>query len=159
MSSHLSSEQFNDTLHGLPSAEVSRHLDRCGVCAQELASLGGALIDLRSSAAAFAEQQRQRSVAAPAMKHGLPGFVWALGAAALAVSFAAPLALTHRNAVRGTVHSQGASVSVAISDEALLDSVQKDLSSGVPAPMLALAGTSTSTSTSPDSNTDQRKYE
>lgn len=161
MSSHLSSEQIDAVLHGQPSHDVSRHLDRCTSCAEELASLGGTLGDLRSSAGAFAEQQRPLAVIGST--RALPQFAWALGAAALAalaLSFAAPLALTHRDHAPAARNAETPAITVAVSDEALLDSVQNDLSSSVPASMLPLSGTSTASSDSSTvQNTFQRKYE
>ena len=158
MISHLSSEQLDSALQGRPTYDVSRHLERCGSCAEELASLGGTLADLRSSADAFATQQKPFAAVTSPLK--LPRFVWALGAAALAVSFATPLALTHRDHVPVAVDSEIPAVTVAVSDEALLDSVQSDLSSSVPDSMLPLAGTSTAAADSTTAqNTPQRKYE
>jgi hypothetical protein len=139
MMSHLSSEQLDGVLNGEVSQDASQHLGSCVQCAGELASLREVFGNLREATSAAAEHHRRYVSTAAARR--VPRMAWGLVAAALFMSVGAPLVVRHRNAsvVAGNV-SQGPA---AISDDALLDGVQADLSSSVPDSLLPLAGTST----------------
>jgi anti-sigma factor RsiW len=142
MNSHLSSEQLECALHGPPSREVSLHLAACAECAEEVVELREALGNFRVAAAASAERHYRLAAApaAPAARR-LPRVAWAAAMSALVLSIAAPIAL-HRRTVTPRVTGNVAEHS-AVSDDALLNDIQNDLSSSVPSPLLPLASTST----------------
>jgi len=151
---HLTSEQMESTLSGQPSEEAARHLDDCARCAGELAALREVFGNLREATAASAEHHRRFVSTAGARR--VPRLAWALVTAMFFVAAVTPVAMHYRTipvAVQGDV-ATGADAT--ISDEALLDGVQNDLSTSVPASMLPLAGTSPSTTDSADSTAAQR---
>jgi hypothetical protein len=153
---HLTSEQVESTLSGRPSPETARHLGGCEQCAGELAALREVLGDLRMATAASAEHHRRFAPTTTARR--VPRMAWALATAMLFVAAVTPVAVHYG---KGPVTAPGeaaARETATISDEALLDGVQNDLSTSVPASMLPLAGTSTSTTDSAaDSGVAQRK--
>ena len=87
----------------------------------------------------------------------MPRMAWALATAMLFIAVGAPLAVHHRNVTPEVTGNVSEHADATISDEALLDGVQNDLSTSVPASMLPLAGTSPSTTDSADSTAAQRK--
>ena len=153
MSQHLSSEQFDAALAGEPTTAATRHLRECAQCEQEVAATRGVLSDLRSQATYVAE--RHGRLSSRRGRPRVPVIAWALAAAGLFMSAGAPLAVHYYGAA-------GAGVAVApgpaaMSDEALLNSVQDDLSSSVPEPLLPLAGASSSPSSSTGSSNLRNK--
>lgn len=150
MNSHLSSEQVDGVLNGQPSPDAAAHLSGCVQCAGELASLRSAFGNLRQATSAAADHHRRSASAAKSRK--MPRIAWALATAAVVVSIAAPVVLHRRADVPVAVDGGRVVTPEPISDEALLNSVQNDLSS-VPESLLPLAGTSTN-STNP---TERRK--
>jgi hypothetical protein len=146
MNSHLSSEQFDGVLSGRPAQDAKLHLNGCAQCAGELARLREAFGDFRETASLVADKHRLLAVISTPRR--VPRMTWGLAAAVLFVSFAAPFAVHRRPAT--PVVGPAAQAPVAMSDEALLDNVQNDLSSSVPESLQPLAGTSTnSTDTTP----------
>jgi hypothetical protein len=143
MNKHLSSQQIDDALSGRPSQTTALHLDACEACAGELAALRETLGNFRVATTAAAAHHRRFVAATP---RRLPRMAWALAAAALFMSIAAPVAV-HRRSVTPIV-APGSQDSATVSDEALLSDVQNDLSSSVPESLLPLAGTSTNTTKS-----------
>jgi hypothetical protein len=150
MNTHLSSEQLDGALNGQPSMDAAQHLSGCMQCSGELASLRQTFGNFREAAVATAEHHRR--FVSPATSRRVPRMAWGLAAAALFVSIAAPLAVhRHTPPVVGQVAPKA---SETMSDEALLDNVQNDLSASVPGALLPLSGTSTN---SKNSTSDQRK--
>ncbi|HZL26079.1 MAG TPA: hypothetical protein VFC39_06075 [Acidobacteriaceae bacterium] len=153
---HLTGEQMESTLSGRPPEEAARHLGGCAQCAGELATLREVFGDLREATAASAEHHRRFASIAGARR--TPRMAWAMAAVVLFAAAATPFAMHHRQAPRVARVGAAASADATISDDALLDGVQNDLSTSVPASMLPLAGTSTSTTDSAaDTAAAQRK--
>jgi hypothetical protein len=152
---HLTSEQMESTLSGQPSEETARHLGDCARCVGELAELREVLGSLRQATAMSAEHHRQYG--STAVTRRVPRMAWALATAMLFVAVGAPLAVHYRGVTSVVPGNVPMAPDATISDEALLDGVQNDLSTSVPASMLPLAGTSTSTTDSADSTAAQRK--
>jgi hypothetical protein len=140
MNTHLSSEQLDGVLGGQASQDAKLHLSGCAQCSGELASVRETFGNFRETASAVAEQHRL--LAATSTPRRVPRMAWGLAAAALFVSIAAPFA-THRRVAVPAVEP-AAQVPATMSDEALLDNVQNDLSSSVPESLLPLAATSNS---------------
>jgi hypothetical protein len=154
---HLTSEQMESTLSGRPSEETARHLGGCVQCAGELAALREVFGNLREATAASAEHHRR--FVSPTEAQLVPRMAWAMAAVVVFVAAVTPVAVHHRSANRAAQVGVAAAADVTISDEALLDGVQSDLSTSVPASLLPLAGTSPSTSTTDsvaDSSAAQR---
>jgi hypothetical protein len=139
MNTHLSSEQFDGVLSGQASQDAKLHLSGCAQCSEELASLRGAFGNFREAASAVAEQHRLLAVTSTPRR--VPRMAWGLAAAALFMSIAAPFTVHRRVAV--PIEGPVTQNAVTMSDEALLDNVQNDLSSSVPESLLPLAATST----------------
>jgi hypothetical protein len=152
---HLTSEQMESTLSGCPTEEGARHLSGCVQCAGELAALREVFGDLREATAASAEYHR-RFVSTPVTRR-TPRMAWAMAAVVLFVAVATPVAVHHRQAPTVVHVGAAANADATISDEALLDGVQNDLSTSVPASMLPLAGTSTSTTASAVDSADAQR--
>jgi len=137
MNSHLSSEQFDGVLSGQPSPDAKLHLSSCAQCSGELASLREAFGNFREAASVAAEKHRLLAVTPTPRR--VPRMAWGLAAAALFVSIGAPLAVHRR--VTAPVAEPVAQAPATMSDEALLDNVQNDLSSLVPESLQPLAAT------------------
>ena len=152
---HLTSEQMESTLSGRPSEEATRHLGDCAQCAEEVTALREVFGNLRQATAASAEYHRRFVSTAGARR--VPRMAWALATAMLFIAVGAPLAVHHRNVTPVVPENVSEHADVTISDEALLNGVQDDLSTSVPASMLPLAGTSPSTTDSADSTAAERK--
>jgi hypothetical protein len=144
MNLHLSSEQLESMLHGEPSPEAAQHLSGCVQCSGELVSLRQAFGNFREAATATAEHYSRST--SPVVARKVPRMAWGFAAAALFVSIATPLVVEHRNA--SVVAVKVPQPTPSMSDEALLNSVQNDLSSSVPESLLPLAGTPTNTTNS-----------
>jgi hypothetical protein len=153
---HLTSEQMESALSGQPAEETARHLGDCARCVGELAALREVFGNLREATAVSAEHHRRFVSTVRARR--VPRMAWALATAMLFVAVGAPLAVHHRGVTSVVPGNVTTGPGATISDEALLDGVQNDLSTSVPASMLPLAGTSTSTTDSAaDSTAAQRK--
>ena len=138
MNSHLNSEQLERVLAGRPSYEVSQHLGKCARCVEDVASMRVVLGDFRSAAAGSAEYHQ--NFAEPVAAVRVPSTAWVLASVVLFAAIAAPFAVRHQEPVPSVVVARAPD---AISDEALLDNVQNDLSASVPESLLPLAGTFT----------------
>ncbi|NYF79603.1 hypothetical protein [Granulicella arctica] len=151
-SHHLSSEQMEALLSDAPLAETPLHLSTCPQCSAEVAFLLAALDELRTSAIACAEHHRCKAVLA-VHHHRSPRLAWTLAIAATLACIVAPLAVYHKRAIPVEITVPSEQAQAKILDEALLSSIQNDLSSSVPEPMLPLVATSTYTSiTQPTGN-------
>jgi len=154
---HLTSEEMEALLSDLPATvralDRSEHLKVCAQCSAEVESLRGALEDLRTAAVASAEHHRRVAVM-PAPSHRTPRMMWTLLAAMVLICIAVPLTVHQRHAgvtmVSAPVQAPQATVSVAVTDEQVWNSIQDDLSSSVPKPLLPLAAASTDSTTSTD---------
>ena len=146
MNHHLTPEQLNDLLlaPGVipPNTQVERHLRACSVCSDELLALRASLASFRSAATSFAHQQSTLAprAAAPAPSSRLLTFRGPLSwAAAAAIVVAAVLPASMRY-IRPK--PSPAPVTVAphtqLSDEALLEEINQNLSAPVPSAMQPL---------------------
>lgn len=166
---HLTEEQFGELL--APSAETpaanpdrafaEAHIASCAQCSAELASLRDSLSLFRQATEAYAEKEFRRMPQSSASRMPIrrPVLQPAYFAAAAALLLAAvlPLQMFHR-------HAKPAPPAIAVttpdrpavSDEALFESVNSEISEAVPTPMQALADP-TSNATSSVQNSTQRK--
>ena len=103
--------------------------------------------NFRSATAASAEHHRQLAV--PVAPARVPRVAWVLASVVLFAGIASPFAV-RRQPVQPVVPDVSTQASTAISDEALLNNVQNDLSASVPESLLPLAGTSTNAVNSTD---------
>jgi anti-sigma factor RsiW len=147
---HLTSDQFGDLMTGAATGPVEAHLDACGQCAAEAASLRDSISLFRQASTAYAEDQLRalppltipsRRLHSPSMQ---PTF-WAVAAALLLAAFL-PMQSLHRQQVVQPVASATAAsiasqdqVSTQESDEALLQDVDREASASLPVSMQALA--------------------
>jgi anti-sigma factor RsiW len=147
MNSHLSSEQLERVLAGRPSHEVSQHLGKCARCVEDVASMRAVLGNFRSAASSSAEHHLK--FAAPVATARVPRTAWVLASVVLFAGIATPFAV-RRQPVSPVVVGVSTQALPAISDEALLNNVQNDLSASVPESLLPLADTSTNAVNSTD---------
>ena len=166
---HLTHEQLCDLLlahspahseaeeQATPAIEAAEdHLRNCLTCSSELEGLRRSLLTFRQAASSYAENVYARPAMycasiAPSPRFRSHVLYWAT-AAALAIAVALPFSLRHQSTpaplpVTATVTTTPHNTQ---SDEALLDSIDQDLSADVPAAMQPLAdptGTATSSST------------
>lgn len=153
-----SPEQIVDQTEGQtsPALEAAHdHLRSCLMCSSELEGLRRSLVVFRQAASSYAEHVYARPAVyrasiAPAPRFRSHVLYWAT-AAALAIAVALPFSLRHQS----TPATQPVAATVTTtphntqSDEALLDSIDQDLSADVPAAMQPLAdptGTAASSS-------------
>lgn len=147
MNSHLNSEQLERVLAGRPSYEVSQHLGKCARCVEDVASMREVLGNFRSATTVSAEHHRQMAV--PLVPSRVPTAAWVMASVVLFAGIATPFAV-RRQPVPPVVVGVSPQTSATISDEALLNSVQNDLSASVPESLLPLADTSTNAVNSTD---------
>jgi len=123
---HLTSDQFSESLLGHPEPGVTLHLDACAACRAELASLRGALGEFRGAVRGWSEYQAHAALAVSPLPPARPSWV-----------AAHPLAMTMVLAVMcvlaSWVLSRGEKTTG--SDAALLNQVDAQVSRRVPASM------------------------
>ena len=129
-----------------------QHLKSCAKCSDECAQMGLVMGELRESATAAAEYHRQRAVVGVVAQPRVSRMAWAMATAVLFLGVATPVALRTRGGGPVVVKAPV----TQISDEALLNGIQNDLSSSVPEPLQALASTASPTNASTTSSI-QRK--
>jgi predicted anti-sigma-YlaC factor YlaD len=144
---HLSSEEFDVALFSVPSAVAAEHLASCAECTGEFARLRAGFGHLRVATAALAAEdlheldrigmKPRRAVS----RFALPRF--AMACAALAIAIGLPAALHQRTSA--PVAAAPTQSVPQISDEALLTTIQSDLNTSVPAPLLPLTSTTSTT--------------
>lgn len=147
-------DQFKE--QASPALEAAEdHLRSCLTCSSELEGLRRSLVIFRQAASSYAEHAyarpaMYRASIAPAPRFRSHVLYWAT-AAALAIAIALPFSLRHHSTP--APHPTAATVTTAPhntqSDEALLDSIDQDLSADVPVAMEPLAdptGTAASSS-------------
>lgn len=153
---HLTEEQFGElaergTLSGNTAAQA--HLHACQQCSAELNNMREALALFRETTSAFAEREfaRTRHIETtrfvPLHRTFSPAFAWAT-AILLMVGAGLPLSLRHKTPAVATTHHTTAAAPAQISDEALLDDINREVSASVPASMQALEDPTGSTSAS-----------
>ena len=149
-----SEEQISPALEAAALEAAEDHLRSCLTCSSELEGLRRTLVMFRQAASSYAghvyaRPAMYRASIAPAPRFRSHVLYWAT-AAVLAIAIALPFSLRHQS----TPPPQPAAATVtaphnAQSDEALLDSIDQDLSADVPAAMEPLAdptGTAASSS-------------
>jgi hypothetical protein len=170
---HLTEEQFGELL-AQPAGPVNSaivaaeaHLLTCEQCAAELTALRASLSLFREASTAHADNVLRRlpQITVPVRGIFSPALQRAYLATAAATVFLAallPMQMLRQHAARSSAAvSASAPGSLAESDEALLDDVDRDASASVPSPMRALADP-TAIPSSPGfdssiSSSDQRK--
>ena len=141
MHPHLTSEQMECLLHDPAARTASLHLQVCKQCVQELDQLAQVFADLRTASTEMAMEHRRRAIL-PSASRSFSGWAYAfVSVIALAVAIV-PVALHHNHAVTEQAKQPAPHVQQTISDDALLNSIQSDLSASVPAAMEPLAATS-----------------
>jgi|GEM_PF-2038704 len=152
-SQHLSSEDLDIALFGVPSASATAHLATCAECTGELSSLRTGFADLRVATTSLASENLRDLDRIGGLRTLLPlrtrrtFFTMprlALATAALAFAIGAPVALHHRN-LAAPVAATPAQAAPQISDEALLTTIQSDLNTSVATPLLPLTSTTSTT--------------
>jgi hypothetical protein len=156
--SHLNDEQMYSLLDEAPNAEAQAHLLACVACQQEFSSLRGSLGNFRSAATSFAAAEgpsyapRMNAVRSTAPR--LAPRIWAGSLATAALLLAVSVSVFHPGTpgpeTATNTAPQAPQVTVApVSDEALLDGIQRDLSTSVPPSLepLEVAAGSSDTST------------
>jgi anti-sigma factor RsiW len=124
---HLSPRQITGYLLDEHSPEVEQHLEACSACRAEVACLGSSLTGFRDAVTGWSEAHDRR----PATQHvrgtdswlTLYGARWALLAVLLCVIVGLPL--------RRSLNHQSVSA-VKITDAALLDQIDNELSRAAP---------------------------
>jgi anti-sigma factor RsiW len=66
MIAHLSTEQLSECILGQPSPLVSRHVQQCTVCREELANFQEALGSFRGAVRTWSQEEAHRALAVPA---------------------------------------------------------------------------------------------
>ncbi|MBS1814083.1 MAG: hypothetical protein JSS87_04340 [Acidobacteria bacterium] len=141
MHPHLTSEQMERLLHDPAARAAVPHLQVCQPCMQELDQLSQIFADLRTASTEMAMGHHRLAILSSS-GHSLSRWAYAFAAVvALAVAIV-PVALHHNHAVTGQAKQPLPHVQQTISDDALLNSIQSDLSASVPAAMEPLAATS-----------------
>jgi len=141
---HLTDEQIAELLSSYPDqsagAITQQHLLHCPRCQSELATLRASIANFRVAATNLAAAETpaltQRRIAAPA--HSFRRNAWAASLATAAAMLAISVALIRPNA---PVHTDAPNVATpaAVSDDALLDGIQQDLSTSIPPSLEPLA--------------------
>ncbi len=176
MTAHLTPEELYSLLSGSTSgsgstllAETSAHLEECRDCREEFTFLAQSLGNFKAAATHVSAQQASTRLLAPSTIHrgrffSLPRAVWATGLAAAMAIGAISVRVFDQHPLRQPA-SQSASVTARVegartqsrstqdqSDDALLQSIDKDLSATLP-PSLEPLESSTSGAT-PGSSSD-----
>jgi hypothetical protein len=142
---HLTDSQIADLLDHSAGAITQHHLLSCARCQAEVTELRTALTGFRVAATSLAAAEtpalRLQREASPAT-HGLRAYAWAASLATAAAMLALSVSLLQ------PAHSGGKAVppavaavtnAPAVSDEALLDGIQQDLSTSIPPSLEPLA--------------------
>jgi hypothetical protein len=164
---HLTAEQFGELLAGsAPDASpqdafVEAHLLACEQCSAELDELRQSITLFRDATRAYANEQmlhRTRWVLPTRTAHSLRSGYWAAAAAMLLIALL-PMQVLYQHARPAQPVAAVSSVPDATqSDEALLEDVDRAISTSVPTPMQALADpTATASNDNFASTSTQRK--
>jgi ferric-dicitrate binding protein FerR (iron transport regulator) len=136
---HLTDEQIAELLSTYPDqsagAITQQHLLHCPHCQTELASLRASLSNFRIAATNLAAAETpalsQRRIVVPS--RSFRRNAWAASFATAAAMLALSVALVHPNPpVRRDPQVAVATPAATVSDDALLDGIQQDLSASIP---------------------------
>jgi anti-sigma factor RsiW len=166
---HLNEEQIGELLAASPRefvedadlAALQAHTFECAECGAEIARMKESLALFREASAAYAEAHLKRVPAShpPARRVTMlqPAY-WAAAAAAVFLAAFVPMQTAFRRPAQPPAQPPVAAVTQhapAESDEALLESVNRELSESVPTPMEALADPTGSTASSSQNSTQR----
>jgi predicted anti-sigma-YlaC factor YlaD len=140
---HLNELQMECILAGLPDELLEQHLSQCEQCREEVETLRRVFGDLKATLTATAQREWQSATLYERKR--VPRWAWS-GALALLVLGLLPLApsVRHHHGKAPEV-PQSPAVETVLSDDALLNGVQKDIATSVPEPLEPLAATTTPT--------------
>lgn len=148
---HLNDEQMYALLDDATNSEAQTHLLACADCRNEFADLQASLTNFRGAATNMAAAQTpalaQRSFAVRPAKPSLAPRFWAASLATAALLIGVSVSVFHTGTSGSPiVANETAQVTpAAVSDDALLDGIQRDLSTSVPPslePLQVAAGSS-----------------
>jgi len=166
---HLTPEQFGELLAAADSdaspnaALAEAHLLTCTRCSAELDELRQSIILFRNAVNAYADEQLQRRSrwTLPARLAPTRRFVpayWAAAAAAMLLTALLPMQVLRHSARPAQPAAVASSAPAnAQSDEALLDDVDRAISTSVPTPMQALADPTADASNSNSTSTSSQR--
>jgi anti-sigma factor RsiW len=147
---HLTEEQMYDLLDPTANASAQPHLLTCLECQAELTNLRSSLGLFRDAAAGFAasEAPRRLPVASPVATRFFSPKIWATSFATATALLAISISVLHP-VHSGTVTTPAPVTTAAVaappttappvSDEALLEGIQQDLSTSIPPSLEPLA--------------------
>ena len=141
--SHLSSEQIEQVLAGSAEEALQEHLSQCVSCRQEIEQMHSVFGSLRDTMTATAESQWHSAVLRE--RKNAPRLAWVAALAVLIVGLLIPLSPLAHIRHGETPAARPTPPAETLSDEALLNGIQKDLSTSVPEPLEPLAGTQRTT--------------
>ena len=142
---HLTEEQFGDLLSGSgPTPETAlaeAHFLACAQCAAELDSLRASLSLFRQATVVYADNHLRPLSQEPIRIRpaAFQSAYWATAAAALLLAAILPLQRLHRHSPPPASTIARVADRPTESDEALLESVNTEITESVPTPMKALA--------------------
>ncbi len=152
---HLSGEQLYSLLEDSAgsSASTRLHLNSCSACQSEFGTLRNSLSNFRTAATGYAAVHTpalaRRVASAPSRSSWMTRPIWAASFASAMAVLGVSLAVMHPHTVTRVAETPvttSAAVQPEESDEALLDGIQRDLSTSVP-PSLEPLEVSAATST------------
>jgi hypothetical protein len=145
---HLTTEQFGEMIERgatePDTVDAAAHLAASDQCRAELQSMREALAFFRQSTSAFTERELGRSHRVQTARFASihrgfsPGLAWA-AAGLLVMAGGLPLSLRHKPAPVPVARHTAAPATAELSDEALLEDINREVSASVPASMQALA--------------------
>ncbi len=146
---HLSTWDQEEYVLGQRTPEMVRHLAQCSACFAEVQRMERGVALFRESAHVWSAESladRPVTMLAPAPRHSaMPGWAWAM---AILLFLVALLPFAYRRT--HPVHQQAAQIAAPISDDALLQQVDDEVSVDVPSsmePLTHLVSTSNSSTT------------
>jgi hypothetical protein len=149
VTNHLTPEQLYELLDQPAAAgEARMHVAACERCATEFATLresldGFKLAATRLAEAKFSPMLQVRGGFFSGVRQSM--VAWPMGLAAAGVLLAASVTMVHRAGPGAPVNTASVAAAPLESDEALLNSIDQDLSTSVPPSLEPLAMTSTDT--------------
>jgi hypothetical protein len=159
MTPHLTEAQLHDLLSATPEAAstpAQAHLAACPLCRDEFFTLEHSLTNFRLAASHFALLHTPPRPAVGTTVHrsffAVPKLVWAAGLASVLAVTGVTLSTSHNQPPRVTPPVTTVAAQQPVSDEALLQDIDTDLSTSVPPSLQPLdtttASDQTTTSTS-----------
>ena len=139
---HLTDQQIAELLDNTAGAITQQHLLHCPHCQAELASLRASLSNFRVAATNLAASETPAlspcRIVAPT--RSFRRNAWAASLATVAAMLALSVALIHPNAPGTKDIPPNVVTPAPVSDDALLDGIQQDLSTSIPPSLQPLAG-------------------